>query len=171
MHITISNSIHSAYAESICEHIEAAAKLRGTGIVKRDPKKIEEVINNGDAVIAFDEQGNFAGFCYLQLWSCGKMASHSGLIVVPEHRKKGLALQIKKSALALANQKYPEAKVFGITTNLHVLNINTELGYRATTFSEITQDDAFWAQCRSCPNYDILQRTGRKMCLCTAMLC
>ncbi len=170
MNITVCNHTHSTFSELICEHIEAAAQFRGTGIGKRDPKKIEEVISNGDAVIALDTQGNFAGFCYLQLWSEGKMASHSGLIVAPEHRKKGLAFQIKKAALDLARQKYAAAKVFGITTNLHVININTELGYRPTTFSEITQDDTFWLQCQSCPNYDILQRTGRKMCLCSAMI-
>jgi len=37
-------------------------------------------------------------------------------------------------------------------------------------FSELTQDDAFWAGCNSCPNVDILERNQRQMCLCTAMM-
>jgi hypothetical protein len=70
----------------------------------------------------------------------------------------------------LARDKFPEAKVFCITTSLAVMKINTELGYKPVTFSELTQDDAFWGGCQSCPNYDILERNHRKMCLCTAML-
>lgn len=170
MKIVTTNATHIAFATQVCEQIEAAALARGTGIGKRDPKKIETVISEGNAVIALADDGSFAGFCYLQIWAGGTQISHSGLIVAPEHRKKGLALQIKKAAVELVQQKYPEATIFGITTNLHVMNINTTLGYRPTTFSEITQESAFWEQCKSCPNYDILQRTGKKMCLCTAML-
>ena len=50
------------------------------------------------------------------------------------------------------------------------MEINSNLGYRPCTFSQLTQDDTFWAGCQSCPNYDILQRNERKMCLCTAMI-
>jgi len=28
----------------------------------------------------------------------------------------------------------------------------------------------FWQGCQSCPNYDVLTRMERKMCLCTGML-
>ena len=50
------------------------------------------------------------------------------------------------------------------------MKINSELGYKPVTFSELTQDEAFWKGCQSCTNYDILTRTERKMCLCTGML-
>ena len=50
------------------------------------------------------------------------------------------------------------------------MKINSQLGYQPVTFSELTQDDAFWDGCKSCPNYDILLRNERRLCLCTAML-
>ena len=170
MKIVITNASHIAFVAQICETIESAAIQRGTGIGKRDPKKIEQVITDGHAVIALTEDNRFAGFCYLQIWSEGTQISHSGLIVVPEFRKQGLALQIKQAAVELVQQKYPDATIFGITTNLHVMNINTALGYKPTTFAQITQEFAFWAQCKSCPNFDVLQRTNNRMCLCTAMI-
>ena len=50
------------------------------------------------------------------------------------------------------------------------MKINSELGYVPVTFSELTDDEAFWKGCQSCVNYDILQRTGGTKCICTAML-
>ena len=50
------------------------------------------------------------------------------------------------------------------------MKINTDLGYKPVHFSELPQDEVFWKGCSSCPNYDILERTKRSMCLCTAML-
>ena len=66
--------------------------------------------------------------------------------------------------------KFPNAKIFGITTGLAVMKINADLGYKPVTFSELTDDDAFWNGCKACRNYDILERNDRKMCLCTGML-
>jgi hypothetical protein len=51
------------------------------------------------------------------------------------------------------------------------MKINSELGYKPVTFSELTTDEKFWKGCQSCSNYDILMRTERKMCLCTGMVC
>jgi hypothetical protein len=50
------------------------------------------------------------------------------------------------------------------------MKINSDLGYKPVTYSELTDDDNFWAGCKSCVNYDILMSKGRKNCLCTAML-
>jgi GNAT superfamily N-acetyltransferase len=123
----------------------------------------------GNAVVAFDGDV-LVGFCYVEVWSHNRYVVNSGLVVHPDYRKSGLAREIKRKVFNLARDKYPEAKVFGITTSLAVMKINTELGYKPVTFSELTQDDAFWAGCKSCPNYDILERNERRMCLCTAML-
>jgi len=65
---------------------------------------------------------------------------------------------------------FPEAKLFGLTTSLPVMKINSELGYEPVTFSELTDDDAFWKGCQSCVNYEILQTKNRSNCLCTGML-
>lgn len=171
MKITIqtANPSHISYASKICEVIEEAAKMRGTGIAKREVSYIEEKIKAGKAVIAL-KGSDFAGFCYIETWEHGKYVANSGLIVAPPYRKCGLAKKVKKYAFNLAREKYADAKVFGITTGLAVMKINTELGYTPVTFSELTQDEAFWEGCKSCKNYDILERNNRQMCLCTAML-
>ncbi|HTG55842.1 MAG TPA: hypothetical protein VL943_06220, partial [Niabella sp.] len=53
---------------------------------------------------------------------------------------------------------------------LAVMKINSELGYEPVTYSELTQDEQFWAGCKSCVNYEILMSKERKNCMCTAML-
>lgn len=169
--ITVADSGHHRFAEEICEIMEAAAKVRGTGIAKRAPEYIREKISEGKAVIAVDRQNNrFAGFCYIEDWSHGNYIANSGLIVHPDYRKQGLAKKIKSKIFELSRKKYPEAKIFGITTSLAVMKINSDLGYKPVTFSELTQEEAFWKGCQSCPNYDILNRTDKVHCLCTGML-
>ena len=88
----------------------------------------------------------------------------------PPFRHSGLAKQIKKKIFELSRSTYPEAKIFGLTTGLAVMKINSDLGYEPVTYSELTQDDAFWAGCKSCVNYEILMSKERKNCMCTAML-
>lgn len=167
--IQVATDAHIKYAEEICKTIEDSAKLRGTGIAKRDVKYIKEKILKGNAVIALLEN-TFSGFCYIETWQHGKYVANSGLIVAPDFRGHGLAKKIKSLVFNHARNKFPDAKVFGITTSLAVMKINSSLGYHPVTFSELTQDDAFWKGCKSCPNFDILTRSDRKVCLCTGML-
>ena len=160
---------HVTYAEQICEAMAQAAEQRGTGIARRKPEYIQAKLAEGKAVIAL-EGTNLAGFCYIETWSHGKFIANSGLIVLPEYRKEGLAKKIKTAILKLSRRRYPQAKIFGITTSLAVMKINSDLGYEPVTFSELTQDEDFWKGCQSCKNHDILIRNERKMCLCTGML-
>lgn len=157
------------YAEAVCDLIKESAKARGTGIAERQPEYIRSKIEKGNAVIALSGE-KLAGFCYIEIWSHDRYVANSGLIVNPAFRRLGLARLIKTHIFQLSRQKFPQAHVFGITTSLAVMRINSSLGYKPVTFSELTQDDAFWKGCESCPNYDILQRNQRKLCLCTAML-
>lgn len=167
--VMVAQDEHLRHAEVICQLIEVAARARGTGIAKRDPEYIRDKIRQGKAVIALHDN-EVAGFCYIETWSHGRYAANSGLIVSPRFRKQGLAKRIKRCAFELSRRKYPEAKLFGITTSLAVMKINSQLGYKPVTFSELTSDDVFWTGCRTCPNYDVLTRMKRKMCLCTGML-
>ncbi|MEH0154311.1 GNAT family N-acetyltransferase [Limibacter armeniacum] len=162
--------LHERYAEEICDEIESSAKARGTGIAKRSPEYIINKIREGKAVIALYKDGGFAGFCYIESWGHDRFVANSGLIVSPQYRGAGLAGAIKEMAFKLSRNKYPHAKLFGLTTSLAVMKINSELGYKPVTFSELTDDEQFWNGCKSCVNYDILSRTGRKFCLCTGML-
>jgi GNAT superfamily N-acetyltransferase len=167
--ITVANESHLGYIDEILHQIADAAQKRGTGIAKRSPEYIRQKMLEGKAIIALKDK-KFAGFCYIESWGHQKYVANSGLIVVPEYRGQGLAKQIKKKAFELSRQKFPEAKLFGLTTGLAVMKINTELGYRPVTFSELTDDEEFWKGCESCINHDILVRTNRKYCLCTGML-
>jgi len=169
MEIVIANKSHSVYAEIICKTIEDAAKVRGTGIAKRKPEYVISKMEAGNAVIAL-EGDVFAGFCYIEAWGHGKFVANSGLIVHPDFRGQGLAKKIKKVVFDHSRTKYPKAKVFSITTGSAVMKMNSDLGYKPVIFSELTDDQAFWNGCKTCKNYDVLQRTEQKMCLCTGML-
>ena len=158
------------YSAIICEEIASSAKARGTGIATRTPEYIEQKIDEGKAVIALTENGDWAGFCYIETWSHGEYVANSGLIVSPPFRKSGVAKAIKKRIFDLSKEKYPNSKIFGLTTGLAVMKINSELGYEPVTYSELTQDEDFWAGCKSCVNYETLMSKERKNCFCTAML-
>jgi hypothetical protein len=169
MKIVIADKSHSIYADIICKTIEEAAQVRGTGIAKRQPEYIITKMENGNAVIALDGD-QFAGFCYIEAWGHGKFVANSGLIVHPDFRNQGLAKKIKKVVFEHSRTKFPDAKVFSITTGLAVMKMNSELGYKPVTFSELTDDQSFWKGCQTCKNFDVLTRTEQKMCLCTGML-
>ncbi|WP_103865949.1 MULTISPECIES: GNAT family N-acetyltransferase [Aquimarina] len=167
--IIIANETHFCYAEEICKVIADSAKVRGTGIAKRTPEYIQTKMQNRNAIIAISG-GKFAGFCYIEVWGHEKYVAHSGLIVHPDFRNQGLAKKIKEFTFNYSLKKYPESKVFGITTGLAVMKINSDLGYKPVTFSELTDDPKFWEGCKTCTNFNILTSKDHKMCLCTGML-
>ena len=169
MKILRAKAEHIIYAKQISLCIDESAKVRGTGIARRTPKYLPTKIENGNAVIALDDD-KFAGFCYIEVWGHGKYVAHSGLIVSPEFRGRGLAKKIKREVFNISLKQYPKAKIFGITTGQAVMKINYELGYKPVHFSELTDDPEFWKGCQTCKNFDILTRTERKLCLCTGML-
>ena len=169
MKIVIADKSHSVYAEIICQTIAESAAVRGTGIARRTPEYIITKMENGNAVIALDGD-KFVGFCYIEKWGHGKFVANSGLIVHPDYRGLGIAKQIKHKVFEHSKNKFPEAKIFSITTGMAVMKMNTELGYKPVHFSELTDDPTFWDGCQTCKNFDVLTRTERKMCLCTGML-
>jgi hypothetical protein len=168
--VQVANESHYGLAETICKEMEESAKARGTGIAKRSPDYLVQKMKEGKAIIALTNKNEWVGFCYIETWEHGKFVANSGLIVHPDQRKSGIATQIKQKAFELSRKKYPNAKIIGLTTSLAVMKINSDLGYEPTTFSELPADEAFWKGCSSCVNYDILNRTNRKHCLCTGML-
>lgn len=161
---------HCHYAVTITDEMERSAQARGTGIAKRSPEYIKTKMREGKAVIALTKTGDWAGFCYIEAWGHGKFVANSGLIVSPNYRKFGLAREIKKEVFKLSRKKYPESKIFGLTTGAAVMKINSELGYYPVSYSDLTTDEEFWKGCQSCVNYPILTSKSRSNCLCTAML-
>src|SRR6266540_6678187 len=150
--------------------MESSAKARGTGIARRSPEYIANKMEEGKAVIAHTENGAWVGFCYIETWGHNEYVANSGLVVAPEFRKSGVAKAIKKKIFDISRERYPDAKIFGLTTGLAVMKINSELGYEPVTYSELTQDDSFWEGCKSCVNYETLMSKERQNCFCTAML-
>jgi|TARA_R110002124_G_scaffold287323_2_gene472798 hypothetical protein len=161
---------HCQYAETITDEMERSAQARGTGIAKRSPEYIKTKMREGKAVIALTKTGDWAGFCYIEAWGHGKFVANSGLIVSPDFRKFGLAREIKKEVFKLSRKKFPDSKIFGLTTGAAVMKINSELGYYPVSYSDLTTDEDFWKGCQSCVNYPILMSKNRSNCLCTAML-
>ncbi|MDE6078784.1 MAG: GNAT family N-acetyltransferase [Duncaniella sp.] len=161
---------HVEHAERICTLIYESALQRGTGIARRSPEYIAKKITSGKAVVALTDDNRLIGFSYIESWGHGDYVATSGLIVDPEFRRLGLAARIKAKTFELARLRFPYAKIFSITTSLPVMKLNSQLGYKPVTFSELTDDEEFWAGCQGCVNYDILQRNNRRMCLCTGML-
>ena len=169
MEIEISSSMHLMYVSEIQQEMYDSAQRRGTGIAKRSIEYLSKKISEGNAVVA-TENGEWVGFCYIETWSHGRFVANSGLIVSPKFRHGGIATLIKDRVFALSREKFPNAKIFGLTTGLAVMKINSDLGYKPVIYSELTQDEEFWNGCKNCVNYEILMKKERKNCLCTAML-
>ncbi len=168
--VRVANSGDTGYAQTITDEMESSARARGTGIAKRSPEYVAKKMEEGKAVIALLPDGTWVGFCYIEAWGHDSFVANSGLIVSPPFRKSGVAKLIKQTIFNLSREKYPTSKIFGLTTGLAVMKINSDLGYEPVTYSELTDDEEFWAGCKSCVNYEVLMSKERKNCFCTAML-
>lgn len=167
--VMVADENHIKYVDTILQTIADAAKVRGTGIAKRSPEYVATKMREAKAVIALEGE-RFAGFSYIETWGNKHYVTTSGLIVHPDYRGIGLAKRIKNLTFTLARVRWPHAKIFSLTSGSAVMTMNTQLGYHPVTFNDLTDDEAFWRGCQGCINHDILQRTGRKFCICTAML-
>ncbi len=168
--VRAANAADTRFAETITTEMAESAKARGTGIAKRSPDYIKLKMEEGKSVIAITKDGTWVGFCYIESWEHEKFVANSGLIVAPAFRKSGVATEIKRKVFELSRKKYPEAKIFGLTTGLAVMKINSDLGYEPVTYNQLTNDEQFWKGCQSCVNYEILMSKNRQNCMCTAML-
>ena len=169
INVIAANASHTKYTDQLCKMMEEAAQKRGTGIAKRSPDYLKNKMEEGKAIIALD--GDKAiGFSYIESWQDEKYVANSGLIVHPDYRGMGLAKKIKHSIFALSKEKFPDSKIFSITTSAVVMKMNSDLGYKPVIFSELTSDEKFWKGCQSCTNFEILQSKDYKNCLCTGML-
>jgi len=167
--VLVAGPEHEAYVDTILQTIADAAKVRGTGIAKRTHEYLATKMKEAKAVIALCN-GQFAGFSYIETWGNKQYVTTSGLIVHPDFRGRGVAKKIKDMTFSLARTRWPHAKIFSLTSGAAVMKMNTELGYQPVTFADLTDDEAFWRGCEGCVNVDVLHRTGRKYCICTAML-
>ncbi len=167
--VMVADRIHEQYIDTILETMSEAAKVRGTGIVRRSHDYIATKMREAKAVIALHGD-RFAGFSYIETWGNKEYVTTSGLIVHPDFRGQGVAKRIKDMTFTLARIRWPKAKIFSLTSGAAVMLMNTQLGYKPVTFADLTDDEAFWRGCDGCVNVDILKRTNRRYCICTGML-
>ena len=167
--VLVAGPEHEVYVDTILQTIADAAKVRGTGIAKRTHEYLTTKMKEAKAVIALCGS-RFAGFSYIETWGNKQYVTTSGLIVHPDFQGHGVAKRIKDMTFSLARTRWPHAKIFSLTSGAAVMKMNTELGYQPVTFADLTDDEAFWRGCEGCVNVDVLHRTGRKYCICTAML-
>ena len=160
---------YNQFIPKVTDLIYKASQKEGSGIALRTEEYLIQKLFEEKVIMAFVND-ELAGFCYIETWDHGKYIANSGLIIDEAYRGLGIAKEIKKSAFNLSRIKYPEAKMFGLTTSLAVMKINSSLGYVPVTFSELTSDNQFWKGCETCKYYDILVRTKKESCLCTAMV-
>ena len=167
--VMVADASHEVYVDTILDTIRKAAAVRGTGIAERTHEYVATKMKEGKAIIALCGDV-FAGFSYIESWGNKQYVATSGLIVHPDFRGIGLAKRIKMASFRLARLRWPNAKVFSLTSGAAVMKMNTELGYVPVTFNELTDDESFWKGCEGCINHDILVAKNRKFCICTAML-
>lgn len=167
--VIVADASHEKYVDTILKTISDAAKVRGTGIAKRTHEYLATKMKEAKAVIALDGD-KFAGFSYIETWGNKQYVTTSGLIVHPDYRGLGLSKRIKNLTFTLARVRWPHAKIFSLTSGSAVMKMNTQLGYHPVTFNDLTDDEAFWRGCEGCINVDVLHRTNRRYCICTAML-
>lgn len=167
--VVVAGPEHLAHAPAISAAILLEVESGCIGMASRSPELIAQRMQDGEALIAL-EAGDWVGFCYLSPWEHGRFVSTSALIVRRECRGLGVARALKEKALWLANERYPLARPFGLSTSDAVARVNLSLGFREVAYCELPRDPAFWQGCESCPLHaTLLERQGQS-CHCRAML-
>ena len=116
----VADASHEIYVDKILDTIREAAKVRGTGIAERTHEYVATKMKEGKAIIALCGDV-FAGFTYIESWGNKQYVATSGLIVHPDFRGIGLAKRIKMASFRLARLRWPNAKVFSLTSGAAVM--------------------------------------------------
>ena len=172
--VRVTDASHEKYVDAILRQLTETARDRNAGIACRTPEYIATKIKERKAVIALYND-EFAGFCYIECWENKHYVANSGLIVVPKFRGRHVATRINRLAFHLCRLRWPEAKLYSLTSSRAVLHINASLGYVPVPFSEFPQDTVFWKSCGTleepcCPNCDVLLQSHHRYCVCTGMM-
>ena len=168
--VMVADESHSKFAQEICDEVVISSQERKTGIARRTPEYIISKMTAGKAVIAIAENGEWAGFSYIETWGGKSFVANSGLIVAHKFRGMGLSRRIKEQTFLLSRRLFPNAKIFSITTGASVMKLNYEFGFRPVPFTELTDDPEFWKGCEGCRHFEILKDHDYKMCICTGLL-
>lgn len=153
-------------AEAASRMIEEASKDHD--IAGRSVETVRAKIESGRAAIALDGE-RLVGFGFWSEWEGGKFISHSGLVVDPSQRGKGLGRRLKLALFDSSRRRFPDATLMSLTTSEAVKAMNLSLGFRVVPLDRLTKDPAFWEGCKTCRNYAAVQARGERCC-CEGMI-
>ena len=170
VNVMVADERHLPYAENVCHELYLSSLGARIGIAQRTPDYIRDKILAGKAVIALTDDGEFAGFSYIESWGGKSFVANSGLIVPEKFRSLGIAKRIKEQTFLLSRKLFPDAKIFSMTTSAAVMKMNYEFGFRPVTYDDLTDDVDFWKGCEGCRNFQVLQEQKNRVCICTGLL-
>lgn len=148
--VRIATSDDHKYTTEITDELAYSATKRGISIARRTPEYAINKMDKGLAVIALNpENGDWIGFCCIEVWEHQKYVASSGLIISPKYRGMGIATMLKARLFELCQTKFPKAKIFSLTTNQAVIHANIDLGFKIVAFSEVLNDSLFMDGCKS----------------------
>ena len=156
--------VHLAGAAS--ELIAAAA--RDNDIAERSVEWLEKKISMDRAVLALHGE-ELVGFGYWSEWEEGAFISHSGLVVRPDMRGRGLGRDLKQLLVESSKATFPQATLMSLTTSPQVKALNLHFGFRVVPLERLTKDESFWKGCETCRNYAEVQARGERCC-CEGMI-
>src|SRR5574344_722180 len=124
------NESHMKFANQICDEIYVSSLERKTGIANRTPEYIGDKIKDGKAVIALTDEGEFAGFSYIEPWGGKRFVANSGLIVAHQFRGMRISKRIKEQTFILSRHKLSDAKIFTLPARSAGMKMNYGFGFR-----------------------------------------
>jgi len=129
---------------------------------------LEDKLRRGRAALALSG-GELVGFGYWADWEGGRFVSHSGLVVRPDHRGRGLGRELKRRLFDSSRRELPGATLMSLTNSPEVKALNLGLGFVVVPLAELTSDPRFWEGCATCRNYAEIRARGERCC-CEGMV-
>jgi len=159
--VRVATSNDFKYAADIAYEMNLSATKRSTGIANRSAEYIISKMKKGLAVVAINpESDEWVGFICIEPWKHEKYIANTGLIVHPRYREMGVSKDLKFELFELERKKFPQAKIFSLTTSPAVIYANNLLGYKSISFDELLKDSWFINGANTWVNYVELMTNG-----------
>jgi len=97
-------------------------------MLPKNPEDVVTEIENGQAVILPDKDGNPAAYCRLLGWKNNSFVEVGSLVVEENQRKQGFGGKAVLATVNLAKELFPDAKIFALTENPQSEALFTKIG-------------------------------------------